>query len=61
MVWQTFGSRTAKEQNRTEPRPSSPAIVLDGDPLPPPRTGHSSLPSFWPMSTVATVVHLSYC
>ena len=26
-----------------------------------PRKGHSSLPSFRPMSTVATVAHLSYC
>jgi len=25
------------------------------------RKGHSSLPSFWSMSIVATVAHLSYC
>jgi len=26
-----------------------------------PRKGHSSIPSFRPMSVVATVAHLSYC
>ena len=35
-------------------------IVLDGDPAPP-RKEHSSPPSFWPMSVVAIVAHLSYC
>jgi len=35
-------------------------IVLDGVPAPP-RKAHSSLPSFRPMSIVATVAHLSYC
>jgi len=42
-------------------------VVLDVDPalpflLPPPpaRKGHNA-PSFWPMSTVAMVAHLSYC
>ena len=35
-------------------------IVLDG--VPPPAKGHSSPPpSFWPMSSVATVTHLSRC
>ena len=34
-------------------------IVLDGDPAPPLRKGHST-PSFRPMSVVATVAHLSY-
>ena len=33
-------------------------IVLDGDPVVP-HKGHSSLPSFRPMSIVATVAHLS--
>ena len=37
-------------------------IVLDGDPATlPPRKGHSSRPSFRPMSIVATVAYLSYC
>jgi len=35
-------------------------IVLDGDPAPPRRKGHSSPASFRPMSIVATVLHLSY-
>jgi len=35
-------------------------IVLDGDP-PAPAKGHSSSPSFWKMSIVATVALLSYC
>jgi len=28
-------------------------IVLDGDPGPPPPTGHSPLPNFWPISVAA--------
>ena len=38
---------------------SSGHIVLDGDlaPFPPPRGAHS----FWTMSIVVTVAHLSYC
>ena len=36
-------------------------IVLDGDTAPPPRERGTADPSFWPMSIVATVVHLSYC
>ena len=39
--------------SRTRPR----HIVLDGDPAPPARKGHST-PSFRPMSIVATVAHL---
>jgi len=35
-------------------------IVLDGDPAPL-QKGHSSPLSFWPMSIVATVAHVSYC
>jgi len=35
-------------------------IVLDGDPAPRPRKGHSSPLSFRPMSIVATVTHPSY-
>jgi len=35
-------------------------IVLDKDPTPRGK-GHSSPLSFWSMSTVATVAHLSYC
>jgi len=35
-------------------------IVLDGTQLPP-RKGHSSFPSFRPMSIVATMAHLTYC
>jgi len=34
-------------------------IVLDG--VPAPAKGAHQLPSFWPMSIVATVAHLSYC
>ena len=37
-------------------------IVLDGVPALSPRKGHSTLlPSFRPMSIVATVAHLGYC
>ena len=39
-------------------------IVLDGDPArPPPAKGaqQAAALSFWPMSIVATVAHLSYC
>ena len=36
-------------------------IVLDGDPGPSPRERGTAAPSFWPMSVVATVAHLSYC
>ena len=35
-------------------------IVLDGVPAPRER-GIAAPPSFWPMSIVATVAHLSYC
>jgi len=35
-------------------------IMLDGDPAPPLRKGHST-PPFRPMSIVTTVAHLSYC
>jgi len=34
-------------------------IVLDG--VPAPAKGAQQPPSFWPMSVVATVAHLSYC
>jgi len=34
-------------------------IVLDG--VPAPAKGEQQPPSFWPMSIVATVAHLSYC
>ena len=45
----------------TEVDLGSAHIVLDGDAAPP-RKGHiSPLPSFRPMSIVATVAHLSYC
>jgi len=37
-------------------------VVLDGDPAPPPFPERGTVPSsFWPMSIVATVAHLSYC
>ena len=37
-------------------------IVLDGDPAPPPLAkAAQQLPSFRPLSIVATVAHLSYC
>ena len=36
-------------------------IVLDGDLAAPPRQGHSSSPTFRPMSVVARVAHPSYC
>jgi len=36
-------------------------IVLDEDPAPPSAKGAQQAPSFWPMSIVATVAHLSYC
>ena len=41
-------------------------IVLDGDPAPPAKgnstiIGFIAAPSFWRMSIVATVAHLSYC
>jgi len=36
-------------------------IVLDEDPAPSPRKGHSSLLFFRTMSIVATVARLSYC
>jgi len=35
--------------------------VLDGDPAPPSRERGTAAPFFRPMSTVATVAHLSYC
>jgi len=35
-------------------------IVLDGNPAPPSERC-TAAPSFWPMSIVATVAHLSYC
>jgi len=36
--------------------------VLDRDPAPPQIKGpQQPVPSFWPMSVVATVAHLSYC
>ena len=41
-------------------RPRPRHIALDGDTAPP-LNGHSSPPSFRPMSIVATVAHLSYC
>jgi len=44
----------------TEVDLGGPGHVLDGDPSPP-RNGHSSPPSFQPMSIEATVAHLSYC
>jgi len=34
-------------------------IVLDG--VPAPAKGAQQPPSFWPMSIVAAVAHLSYC
>ena len=36
-------------------------IVLDGDQAYPPAKGAQQPSSFWPMSIVATVAHLSYC
>ena len=35
-------------------------IVLDGVPAPPAKAAQQPV-SFWPMSIVATVAHLSYC
>jgi len=35
-------------------------IVLNGDPSAPGERG-TAAPSFWPMSVVAMVAHLSYC
>ena len=35
--------------------------VLDGDTAPAPVKGAQQPPSFWVMSIVATVAHLSYC
>ena len=43
--------------SRSQPRPH----LLDGNPAPPPTKGAQQPPSFWPMSIVATVAHLSYC
>jgi len=36
-------------------------IVLDGDRALPRERGTAAPSSFWPMSIVATVAHLSYC
>ena len=39
----------------------SPGHIVRQDPGLPPQKGHSIPSSFWPMSIVATVAHLSYC
>ena len=36
-------------------------IVLDGDPAPSQKGAQHPSPSFWPMSIVAMVAHLSHC
>jgi len=47
--------------SRSRPRPQAQAqATLDGDPAHPAKRAQQP-PSFWPMSIVATVAHLSYC
>jgi len=57
---QTAGWMKTPLGSRTEVSLIPGHIVLDGDKALP-RKGHSSPSSFWPMSIMATVAHLSKC